>query len=180
MIFYIQRQRKHKMVQRVHLWYNQISYLPGGQPTNWRKIIPQKYLHKSESFELHIRLPAWGLPWGGVIPRAFSFGGQQDLIRGTRKDWGKQRLHVWRVHTGSHMHQNTGQEQWLHRHLNQIYLLVLEDLQGRKWLAVVLSGDIGDGGHLRVFFWILDILLRLLVPRPGPTQQPVGSSAEMP
>ena len=34
--------------------------------------------------------------------------------------------------------------------------------------------------NLRVFFWRLDILLRLLVPRPGPTQQPVGSGAEMP
>ena len=54
----------------------------GGQPTNCRKIIPQKYLHKRESFEPHIRLQVWSLAWGGVTPGAFGFGGQQDLIRG--------------------------------------------------------------------------------------------------
>ena len=44
-----------RQVGRVDQWYNQISFTPGGQPTNWRIIILQKFSHRSENFEPHVR-----------------------------------------------------------------------------------------------------------------------------
>jgi len=42
------------------------SYLPGGQLTNWRTIIPKKFLHCCEGSRPHIRLPSleiWPSDW---------------------------------------------------------------------------------------------------------------------
>ena len=41
--------------------YNQIPYPPGGQPTNWKIIISQRFSHRSESSEPHVRLPSLGV-----------------------------------------------------------------------------------------------------------------------
>ena len=43
------------------VWYNQISYLPGGQPTNWKVIISQNFSHRSESSEAQLRVPNLGV-----------------------------------------------------------------------------------------------------------------------
>ena len=37
---------------------NQIPHTLGGQPTNWRIIISQEFSHRSESSEVHTRLPS--------------------------------------------------------------------------------------------------------------------------
>ena len=50
-----------KMVEGTLLWYNQITYLPGGQPTNWKIIILQRISHKNESSDSLIRLPSLGV-----------------------------------------------------------------------------------------------------------------------
>ena len=50
-----------------------------------------------------------GLASGGGTPRAFGSEGQKRLTAGVPRDWGKQRLHSQRVHTGL-MHART-QEQ---------------------------------------------------------------------
>ena len=58
-IFYIERQRRshNKMVGGALSWYNPISYLPVGQPTNWKIIVSQRFSHWSESSQPHVRLP---------------------------------------------------------------------------------------------------------------------------
>ena len=84
--------------------YNQIPYPPGGQLTNWKIIILQRFSHRSESSEPHVRLPSLG-----GAPRAFGFEGQQGLSAGAPQDWGKQRLHSWRAHTRFHVHWDPGQ-----------------------------------------------------------------------
>ena len=42
----------------VDLRYNQIPYPLRGGPINWRIIILQRFLHRSESSESYIRLPS--------------------------------------------------------------------------------------------------------------------------
>ena len=49
------------MVGGVDLWYNPIPYPLGMCHTNWRIIILQKFSHRSESSELHVRLPSLGI-----------------------------------------------------------------------------------------------------------------------
>ena len=41
--------------------YNQIPYNLDGRLTNWRIMILQKFFHRSESSEHHIRLPSLGV-----------------------------------------------------------------------------------------------------------------------
>ena len=53
----------------------------------------------------------------GGAPREFAFEGHQDLTARVQQDWGKQKLHSWRVHTKSHMYQDPGSKQSLHRGL---------------------------------------------------------------
>ena len=62
-IFYIQRQKRNhnETVGRVHLWYNQIPTPPKWGPTNCRIIIFQKFSHRNESSEPHIRLLSLGV-----------------------------------------------------------------------------------------------------------------------
>ena len=67
-----------RWVGRADLWYNQIPYSPGGWPTNWRIIIWQRFSHRSESSEPHIRLPSPAS--GRWAPTAFGSEGQQVLI----------------------------------------------------------------------------------------------------
>ena len=57
-ILYFQRQRRshNKMVGSVHSWYNQTPYPMGGQPTNWKIIISQRFSHRSKSSEPLVRL----------------------------------------------------------------------------------------------------------------------------
>ena len=79
----------------------------GGQTINWKIIIPQKFSHRSESFEPHSRLPSLGV-WQWEEESGFE--GQQSLIAGVPQDWGKQNLHSWRVNTGPCAHQDPGEK----------------------------------------------------------------------
>jgi len=63
------------MTRRVLLLHDQISNLPGGQPTNWEIIISQKFFPKSES-RAPCQAQPEGLAIGGTIPKAFGFQGQ--------------------------------------------------------------------------------------------------------
>ena len=46
------------------------------------------------------------LATGGRGPRKSGFEGQWSLITGIPQDWGKQKLHSWRAHTRSYVHQD--------------------------------------------------------------------------
>ena len=72
------------------LWYNQIPHPPGGHPTNWRVIILQRFSHRSESSEPHIRIPSPGVQHReDKPPRTFGFEDQWGLIAGASLDWGR-------------------------------------------------------------------------------------------
>ena len=53
---------------------NQIPYLLGGRPPNWRIIIPKKFSHFCEGSEPHTRLPSLG-----IQKRAWEFPGNLTL-----------------------------------------------------------------------------------------------------
>ena len=54
--------------------------------------------------------PAWASSKGRRTPRASGFEGQWGLIAGIPQDWGKQKLHSWREHTRSSVHQDPGKK----------------------------------------------------------------------
>lgn len=98
-VFYNQRQRRKKTVGGVLLQYNQILYLPGGQPTNLKIIILQRFSHRSKSFECNIRLQSLGSGHGRRSSQTFGFKGQWSLCPRVSQDWGNQWFHPWRNHT---------------------------------------------------------------------------------
>ena len=170
---------------RIHDAIKSYTHQMSNQPHHWMRkiIISQSFFHRKESSEPHIRLPSlWGLESGGWAPRVSGFEGQQGLTAGTPQDWGKEKLHPWRVHTRSHAQWDPGKKQWLHRTLVQTYLLVLMvSWWGtvQLWLTVrtkTLVADILGSTHWhelsqRPSFWHQDL---------APTQYTVGSSARTP
>lgn len=52
---------------------NQISYMPGGWPTNWKIIIPPRISHRKESSEPRIRLPNLEVWWQEEALREYDF-----------------------------------------------------------------------------------------------------------
>ena len=72
--------------------------------------ISQKLYHRSEIPGSHIRLPSLGLAMRGKVPRESGFEGQCSLTPEFPQDWWKQKLHYWKVHTKSHLHQDPEQK----------------------------------------------------------------------
>ena len=71
------------MVGEAFLPYNQIPYLPGEPPTDWKIIISQKFSHRSRSSKTQIRLPSIGiLALGKGGPGACGLQDQQGLSAG--------------------------------------------------------------------------------------------------
>ena len=109
-IFYTQRQRKsHRNRKRALSRYKQKSYPTGGQPTNRTIIISQKFSHRSENAEPHVRLPClqvWHQEEGSPEHLALKTSGArvQELQR-----TGGNRVHSWRAHSRFHMHWDPGQ-----------------------------------------------------------------------
>ena len=91
------------------------------------EVLPQKW-----NFWAPCQVP-WlrVLAMGKEAPREFGFEDQWYLITGNPHDWGKQKLHFWRVHTKSHAHKDPGKKKQPHKSMGQTYLLVLEDLLQR-------------------------------------------------
>ena len=79
---YIQRQRGNETLGGVQTQCNRIPYLPHGWPTNWKIISLQKYSHRSQSPEPHVKFSSLGF-WQQQENsfREFGFEGQ----------WGPQR-----------------------------------------------------------------------------------------
>ena len=65
------------------------AYPAGGRPTDWRTIIPKKFLHHWKGSEPHQASQPDDLTKGLGIPRESSPEGQQDLIIGLPEDWEK-------------------------------------------------------------------------------------------
>ena len=66
----------------------------GGQPTNWKLVVPKKFSLRCEGSEPHVRLPSMGNPTKGLWTcRESDFEGKQDLTTGLSQNWEKQRLY---------------------------------------------------------------------------------------
>ena len=74
-------------------------------------------------------------------PRESGFEGQWGMITGIPQDWGKQKLHSWRVHTGCCAHKDQGKKKRPHKRLGKTQLLVLEGLLLEVGVAVAHCGD---------------------------------------
>ena len=143
------------------------------------EVLPQEWVLRLTSGS-----PAWGSGIGRRIPQSIWLYGQQGLYTGAPQDWGNQR-----PHSKSCTYQGEGiscdsAEAWT---------------RPTCWSWGWYSGEAGEEGKLCLslgssYSWwqkisgsvdllglLLEaILLRSLAPRPGPTQLPKSSSAEMP
>ena len=90
----------------------------------------QRFSHRSEGSEPHIRLPRLGrLAPGRGAPRALGFETSGAELQEPHKTEGKQT--TLGTHTRSHLHRDPGQKQSFYRSLGQTYLLLLEGLLGK-------------------------------------------------
>ena len=107
-------------------------------------------------------------------PGTLSFEGWQNLTAGAPQDGGNRG-------TYSHVHQVPRKKQWFYRSFDWTYLLVLEGTLRRWEIAMAHLGFIDThGGHVKEHSsaWVL-LEADFLTSRPGPYQQPIGSSAGM-
>lgn len=70
---------------------NQIPYLLGLRPTDWRVIKPKKFLHCWKVLGTTSDFPTWGPSKETGNPQGIWLWGQWDLITELPKDWEKQR-----------------------------------------------------------------------------------------
>lgn len=155
------------MVGGVHSKYKLTLYLPGGWPTNWRKIL-QKFSHRSEFLVPH-QVPPGGLVLGRGGSKLFGFGGKWCLSEEPPQDWGKQELHSWKMQTSVHWDQGKNSDfigvwSWI-----TCYSLRISWV-GEVWLW--LTGGRATG-HCSMTWSLLEDAI--LAPRPRCTQQCVGS-----
>ena len=155
------------------LKYNPNPYPPGGQPTNWRIIMSQKFSHRRKGSEPHARFLSLRVQCERRRTQSIWLWMQWGLIARAPQDWGKERL-LKDTHKVS---------------CTQIPIAKVVTLwKPGPDLPTALRGSPGDGrGDIKTCGNIsggtqlkADILLGSLAPRPGTTQQPVGSRTGMP
>ena len=97
------------MVAGALLQYRENPYLLGGQLTSWKVITSQRFSHRSESSEPHIKLPTLGSLASRGVPTESSFAGQRGVSAGAPQHWEKHGFHSWSTHTCFHMYWDPGQ-----------------------------------------------------------------------
>ena len=111
--------------------YNQIPYLPCGQPTNWRTVISQKFSHTIESSEPYVRVPSEGSSIRRRSPQSIWLWKPAGLECRSSIGLGETETPLLEgAHKVSH-ELGPRAKQWIHRSLGHTYLQVLEDLLGR-------------------------------------------------
>ena len=171
------------MVGRAQLLQNRIPYLPGGQPTNWKIIIPEKFSLRIESPEPLTRLPSLGV-WQREEepPENLALKGHGVWLQEFHSTGGN-RSSTLGGHTQGPRHTRTHRKkQWHHTTLGQTYLLVLEGLLLRWGAAVAHGGNKDTGRDNSREYSLAWALLEAAIssPRPNLTQQPVSPSAGTP
>ena len=111
---------------------------------------------------------------GRGAPRAFGIEGQQGMCVGAPQDWGKQRLHLRRTHTGFHVHWGPRAKKGLHKNLGHTYLGSWRvSWKSRAWLWLPVGA-----GHWRQWYqeyssaWAS--LKAAILKKSGPTHQGWG------
>ena len=140
------KKKPNKMVGGMHSPYNQIPYLLGGQPTNWRIIILQKFSHRSESSEPHIRLPSLGVcHWEEDPTEHLALKASGAWVQELHRTGGNRDSAFGGAHKMSHTPWPRAKA--VTSDLGQIYLLVLGCVLRRQRMAIALSGIIKAGGR---------------------------------
>ena len=123
-----------------------------------------------------------GLTMGRGDPRESGFETQWGLTAGLPQDWGKQKLHSWRAHTRSCAHQDPGKEAVTPQETGPDLLATIGGSSAEVGAAVAHCRDKDTAGGSSGEYSLVWALLEgtISCPRPGPTQQPVGSSAGTP
>ena len=170
-ILYQNTKKKTQLDWGALLPYNQIPYTLGGWRRNWKILILQRFSHRSENSKPMPGSPAFESgTQGWEAPRAFGFKSQWGFSSWAPQDWGKQRLHSWRVHTKFNMNWDWVKKRLL-GNLGQTYLCVLESLLGR-WRSSVAHWGIKHTGvrgpRKYLLAWTL-LEIAILTPRPGLT-----------
>ena len=96
------------MVVGALLWYNQIPYIMGGWPTNW------KIYHRRSPTEVGVLSPTSGSPaWGSGIrrrsPQSIWLWRPAGLEWRSSTGLGETETPLWRVHTRFHVHWDPAQ-----------------------------------------------------------------------
>ena len=119
-------------------WYNQIPYQQGGQTPNWKISISQKFSHRSESSESHIKLLSLGVwQWEEETPENLALKASRVWLQEFHRIEGNINTTLGGCSQGPVSTRTQWRKQWSLKNLGQTYLLVLEVLlQTRKlWLA---------------------------------------------
>ena len=142
------------------------------------EVLPQEW----KFWAPHLAPQPGGLATGGGSPRESGFECQQGLIIEIPQDGETETLLLEGTHRASSTLGPRGKKWWLHKRLGQTYLLVLEGLLRRWGAAVAHCSDKDAGGSSFGEYSLTWALLEATIfsPRPGPTQQPGGSSSGMP
>ena len=183
-MFYIQRQRSHNWDRRRGAFAIQSNSVLAGRATGKQEnkyiteVLPQEW----DFWAPHQAHQPGDLTSVGEDPRASGFEGRRGMSAGAPQDWGKQRLHSWRAHTRFHVHWATGQSSdsigdWIRWTCGS--WRVAWGGGGQLWLTVG-GKDTGGGGPKEYSSARALPEVSVLATRPGPTQQPAGSSARTP
>lgn len=179
---YIHRWRRtcNEVVGGEVLWYSQILYRLGGQPTNW-KILYHRVSLIGLSAESHGRLSSLGVwRWEEEAPElsaSKASGAQVQELQGL----GEERLHSWRVPVRFHVHWDPGKAVTPRESGPDIFV-GCGGAPGEAGLAAAHCGGKnrsgrGSGGYSSV--WALSEAT-ILALRSDPTQEPAASSAGLP
>ena len=143
--------------------YIQIAHCPGGQLTNWRIIILQRFTARSESSELQVIFLSLGIQCQEEeVPEYLAVKASRTWLQELHRT-GRNRDFTLKGCTQNLVHQDQGQKQWFERSLSQTYHLVLGGLLGRKrwlWLTMrtrTLVEDISGRIHLHELSWRLTL-----------------------
>ena len=167
------------MVGGVHSQYNQIPYPPGGWPKNWKIIISQRFSHRSESSELHVRLPSLGV-WNQEeeSPDHLALKASKAWFQDFHRSGINRNSTLGGCTQGLMCTRNQGKGSDFKgarvRHTCWSWRVSWES---KGWLWLTRNKDTGGRGTGKYSLaWAL-LEATILTPRPGPTQQPAGSSA---
>lgn len=134
------------------------------------QFLPQKW----EFWAPHVALQpgaGGGVVSEGIVPRGSGCAGQSGLIAWTPQEWVKQKLHAWRVHTGTQKQSRDFIGSWAR-------------LTCRSWRPCWGGRCRCDSLRGQEHWWwrnlgVLTGILEaaILTQTPGTTQQPVSTSA---
>ena len=161
--------------------YNQTPYPLGGWPTNLKIILSQRFPTGVRVLSLMSGSPVWRSGIRRRRPQSIWLWRPVGLECRSSTGLGEETPLIKATHEVSHA-MGPRAKHWLHKSLGWTWLQALECILGRRGSAVAHCGDNDTGSRCSRKYslaWALPEVM-ILAPRPSPTQQPPGSSVQMP